>query len=252
MKNPQNRIILALDVPDEKQADRLLSVWDKGDQPFIKVGYQLFFSAGTKWVEKRKKEGQSIFLDLKLHDIPSTVAKGIESLSRLGVDFVTIHASGGTKMMKKAREAAEKSSYGSHRMKLLAVTQLTSTGQRMLNHELGIQGDVSGSVQKMASLAYHAGMDGVICSGMEARLVKKVTSPGFLAVTPGIRPKGSSDHDQKRKVTPCEAVLNGADYLVVGRPVTQAPNPKRAFQELVEEIRKKGVVKRWHGHWKKR
>lgn len=236
MKNPQNRIILALDVPNEKQADALLSRWDEGERPFIKVGYQLFFSAGPKWVEKRKKEGYSIFLDLKLHDIPNTVAKGIQSLSRLGIDFLTIHASGGTKMMEKAREAAEKNANGSHRMKLLAVTQLTSTDQTMLNHELRIRGNISDSVQNMASLAYQVGMDGAICSGREAQLVKKVTGPGFLVVTPGIRPERSPDHDQKRKVTPREAVLNGADYLVVGRPVTQAPDPKKAFQELVDEI----------------
>ena len=237
MENPQNRIFLALDVPDEKQADRLLSLWDPGERPLIKVGYQLFFSAGPQWVEKRKKAGDTIFLDLKLHDIPNTVAKGIESLSRLGVDFVTIHASGGRKMMEKARETAEKHAGGSRRLKLLAVTQLTSTDQRMLNQELGIPGDVRESVQKLASLACDAGMDGVICSGLEARWVKQAAGPGFLAVTPGIRPQGFSNNDQKRIVTPREAVLNGADYLVVGRPVTQAPDPKKAFQSLVEEIR---------------
>lgn len=236
MENPQNRIFLALDVPDEKQADRLLSLWDPGERPLIKVGYQLFFSAGHQWVEKRKNAGDTIFLDLKLHDIPNTVAKGIESLSRLGVDFVTIHASGGRKMMEKAREIAEKHAGGSRRLKLLAVTQLTSTDQRMLNQELGIPGNVRESVQKLASLACDAGMDGVICSGLEARWVKQAAGPGFLAVTPGIRPQGFSNNDQKRIVTPREAVLNGADYLVVGRPVTQAPDPKKAFQSLVEEI----------------
>ncbi|MBA4547529.1 orotidine-5'-phosphate decarboxylase [Thermoactinomyces intermedius] len=237
MENPQNRIFLALDVPDEKQADHLLSLWDPGERPLIKVGYQLFFAAGPQWVEKRKNAGDTIFLDLKLHDIPNTVAKGIESLSRLGVDFVTIHASGGRKMMEKARETADKHADGSRRLKLLAVTQLTSTDQKMLNQELGIPGDVRESVQKLASLACGAGMDGVICSGLEARWVKQVTGTGFLAVTPGIRPQGFSSDDQKRIVTPREAVLNGADYLVVGRPVTQAPDPKKAFQSLVEEIR---------------
>ena len=140
-------------------------------------------------------------------------------------------------MMEKAREIAEKHADGSRRLKLLAVTQLTSTDQRMLNQELGIPGDVRESVQKLASLACDAGMDGVICSGLEARWVKQVTGPEFLAVTPGIRPQGYSNDDQKRIVTPREAVLNGADYLVVGRPVTQAPDPKKAFQSLVEEIR---------------
>lgn len=240
--DPAHRIILALDVPDGKQAERLLSVWDGDFRPFVKVGYQLFFRVGPEWIVKRKEEGYPVFLDLKLHDIPNTVAKGIESLSRLGVDFVTLHASGGRTMMEKAREAAEKGATGFRRMKLLAVTQLTSTDERMLHEELGIGEPLDESVQRLAALAHHSGMDGVICSGLEVQKVKKVTSPEFLAVTPGIRPAGSSAHDQKRMVTPVEALKNGADYLVVGRPVTQAPDPKKAFQKLIENIQEEGVV----------
>lgn len=234
--NPAHRIILALDVPDGKQAERLLSVWDDDFRPFIKVGYQLFFRVGPAWVAKRKEEGYPVFLDLKLHDIPNTVAKGIESLCHLGVDFVTLHAGGGRVMMEKAREAAEKEAAGSRRMKLLAVTQLTSTDQQMLHEELGIAEPLDESVQRLAALAHRSGMDGVICSGLEVQKVKKAASPRFLAVTPGIRPAGSSAHDQKRMVTPGEALKNGADYLVVGRPVTQAPDPKKAFRELIESI----------------
>ncbi len=242
MQNPAHRIILALDVPDRKQAERLLSVWDDDFRPFIKVGYQLFFRVGPEWVAKRKEEGYPVFLDLKLHDIPNTVAKGIESLCRLGVDFVTLHASGGRTMMEKAREAAEKGAAGSRRMKLLAVTQLTSTDQQMLHEELGIGEPLGKSVQRLAELACCSGIDGVICSGLEVKKVKKATSPEFLAVTPGIRPAGSSAHDQKRMVTPREAMKNGADYLVIGRPITQAPDPKQAFKELIASIHQEGVI----------
>ncbi|MBA4601130.1 orotidine-5'-phosphate decarboxylase [Thermoactinomyces sp. AMNI-1] len=236
LQNPAHRIILALDVPDGKQAERLLSVWDDGFRPFIKVGYQLFFRVGPEWVARRKEEGYPVFLDLKLHDIPNTVARGIESLCRLGVDFVTLHASGGRRMMEKARETVEKEATGSRRMKLLAVTQLTSTDQQMLHEELGIGEPLGQSVQRLAVLAHRSGMDGVICSGLEVQTVKKATSPEFLAVTPGIRPAGASAHDQKRVITPDEALKNGADYLVIGRPITQVPDPKKAFQELIESI----------------
>lgn len=240
--NPAHRIILALDVPDGKQAERLLSVWDGDFRPFIKVGYQLFFRVGPEWILKRKEKGYPVFLDLKLHDIPNTVAKGVESLCRLGVDFVTLHAGGGRVMMEKAREAAEKGAAGSRRMKLLAVTQLTSTDQQMLHEELGIGEPLDESVQRLAALAHRSGMDGVICSGLEVQKVKKAASPGFLAVTPGIRPAGASAHDQKRMITPGKALKNGADYLVVGRPVTQAPDPGKAFQELLESIKEEGVI----------
>lgn len=231
------RIIIALDFPEAKVADSFLKYWDGLPKPFIKVGYQLFFQAGSRWVAQKKEEGYSVFLDLKLHDIPQTVAKGIESLSHLGVDFLTIHASGGRAMIEAAREQAEKAAC---RPKLLAVTQLTSTDQYVMNHEIGILGSVQDTVIRYTRLAYTAGADGVICSGLEVQKVKQESSPTFLAVTPGIRPQNSQKEDQKRVVTPAEAWALGADYLVVGRPITQALDPLKVYQALIEEIKQVG------------
>lgn len=230
-----NRVIIALDFPGAESAESFLAHWDGERKPFIKVGYQLFYSVGPHWVAKRKEEGYSVFLDLKLHDIPNTVAKGVESLSRLGVDLLTIHAGGGRTMIEAAREAAEAAA-GSRRMKLLAVTQLTSTDQQMLNLELGIPGTLEECVIRYAQLAERAGADGVICSGQEVAKIKQETSPAFLAVTPGIRPAGSDVQDQKRVVTPADALAAGADYLVVGRPITRAADPKAVFEAIAAEI----------------
>lgn len=231
------RIIIALDLPEPEAAEALLSHWEGMPKPFIKVGYQLFFRTGPEWVAQKKEQGYPIFLDLKLHDIPQTVAKGVESLARLGVDFLTLHAAGGRAMLEAARERAEKWATGLFRTRLLAVTQLTSTDQRMMNEEIGIPGSVWDAVSRYTRLAHEAGADGVICSGLEAGHVKRLTSPRFLAVTPGIRPRGADRGDQKRVVTPSEAWKDGADFLVVGRPITQAENPKAVFDAMVEEIR---------------
>lgn len=233
----ESPIIIALDFPGAPQAEGFLNHWDKNDaKPFIKIGYQLFFQVGPSWVAKRKEEGYSIFLDLKLHDIPNTVAKGVESLNRLGVDFLTIHASGGLEMMQKAVEAAT-TSLESSAMKLLGVTQLTSTDQQVLNKEIGILGSVEETVIRYAQLAHQAGVHGVICSGQEVKRVKEATAPSFLAVTPGIRPLGSDSQDQKRVVTPRMAIEAGADYLVIGRPITQQKDPRQAYEMILNEIR---------------
>jgi orotidine-5'-phosphate decarboxylase len=234
--DPFQQVIVALDLPTATVAEAFLSHWQAERKPFIKVGYQLFYAVGPKWIANRKEEGYAIFLDLKLHDIPNTVGKGVESLSRLGVDLLTIHASGGQAMMQAAREATEKRAYASHRTRLLAVTQLTSTDQAMLHQELGITGTMEECVIRYATLAAQAGMDGVICAGEEVAKIKQVTSSLFLAVTPGIRPLGEQVQDQKRVMTPTSAIAAGADYLVIGRPITQAKNPKEAFEAMVTEI----------------
>jgi orotidine-5'-phosphate decarboxylase len=227
-----NQIIVALDYSLE-EAETFLQTFPKA---FIKVGYQLFYQAGSSWVAKRKEEGYHVFLDLKLHDIPNTVYEGVKSISKLGVDFLTIHASGGSQMIQKAREAAEFASTADFRTKILAVTQLTSTDQSMLNGELQIQGDVASSTIHLAKLAERAGADGVICSGEEVSSIKQATSPSFLAVTPGIRPQEAGDDDQKRVVTPPQAIARGADYLVIGRPITKAANPLHAYQSILQSI----------------
>lgn len=230
------RIFIALDYSTAAEADRLLAHWPKEKKPSIKVGYQLFYAVGPRWVAERKAEGYTVFLDLKLHDIPHTVAKGVETLSRLGVDFLTIHASGGRAMIGAAREMAEKKCGANGRLRLLAVTQLTSTDQAMLNNEIGIPGTVRSSVLQYTQLAQTAGADGVICSAHEAGEVKANAGSRFLAVTPGIRPKGSDHGDQKRVMTPGEAIAAGADYLVVGRAITNAADPKQAYEAIVSEI----------------
>lgn len=227
----KNQVIIALDFPKPSVAEEFLQLWKNEEKPFIKVGYQLFYQVGPNWVARRKEEGYSIFLDLKLHDIPQTVASAVEALIQLNVDFLTIHASGGKKMMEAAKEMARGSN-----LRLLAVTQLTSTDQQMLNQELQIAGTVADSVLHLSQLADQAGMDGVICSGQEVQMIKQVTSSNFLAVTPGIRPQGSEEHDQKRVVTPQKAIEAGADYLVIGRPIIRAASPLDVYKQVVDEI----------------
>lgn len=227
-------VIIALDLPSQQEAESFLDRFQGAEKPFIKVGYQLFYQVGPTWVREKKEQGYSIFLDLKLHDIPNTVQKGVTSLLGLGVDFLTIHAAGGTEMIRAAREVIDQAQSN---LKLLAVTQLTSTDQTMLNNELGIPGTVADTVVRYAQMAERTGAHGVICSAQEASSIKKSTSASFLAVTPGIRPAGTDVQDQKRVMTPAMAIENGADYLVVGRPITQAVDPVAVYQEMLEQIR---------------
>lgn len=227
------RVIVALDLC-LSEANLFLASFPNA---FIKVGYQLFYEAGPAWVAQKKEEGYQIFLDLKLHDIPNTVYEGVKAVSRLGVDFLTIHASGGSEMIKGARQAVEETASAIHRTKLLAVTQLTSTDQGMLNKELQIAGDVASSTIHLAQLAEQAGADGVICSGQEVLEIKKATSTSFMAITPGIRPLTAGQDDQKRVVTPVEAIHRGADYLVIGRPITKSLDPVGTYQAILQDIK---------------
>lgn len=227
----KKQVIIALDFPKSTIAEEFLELWKGKEKPFIKVGYQLFYQVGPDWVARRKEEGYSVFLDVKLHDIPQTVASAVKALKRLHVDFLTLHASGGKEMMQAAKEEAKGSD-----LRLFAVTQLTSTDQRMLNEELQIAGTVEDSVVHLSQVADQVGMDGVICSGHEVKRIKQVTSPHFLAITPGIRPLGSEANDQKRIVTPKMAIEAGADYLVIGRPITRAASPLAVYQQVLDEI----------------
>lgn len=230
-----SQVIIALDFPTVDQAETFLRSFSGHKKPFIKIGYQLFYQVGPDWIAQRKAEGYPVFLDLKLHDIPQTVAGAVQSLARLEVDLLTLHAAGGSAMIEAAKNAAADT-----QTKLLAVTQLTSTDQQMLNEELTIAGSVADSVIHLSRLAYAAGADGVICAGQEAAQIKQATSPDFLAVTPGIRPSGSLSHDQKRIVTPAQAVSQGADYLVIGRPITRAEDPLAVYQQVINEIEREG------------
>lgn len=230
------RVIVALDVPTAEEADALLARLD-GAVRTVKVGMQLFYAAGPAYIASLKGRGLAVFLDLKGHDIPNTVKGAMESLTRLGVDMVTVHAAGGRAMLEAARDGVERAlAPGQRRPLLLAVTVLTSIDARTLNEELGVAGGVEEAVLRYALLACDAGCDGVVASAREVPAVKAACGPTFVAVTPGIRPAGAARGDQARTVTPADAIQRGADYLVVGRPVAESPDPRAAFVQVVAEV----------------
>ena len=222
-------LIIALDFPEADQAIRFSNKLDPA-LCRVKVGKELFTQAGPKLVETLMKKGFEVFLDLKFHDIPNTVAAACRAAANLGVWMVNVHAMGGSAMMKAAREAIEDSS-----CKLIAVTLLTSMGREDLK-EIGLMGEPLDIVDRLATLAKSCNLDGVVCSAMEAAMLRTKFGKDFCLVTPGIRPAGSSQGDQKRIMTPKEAIASGSDYLVIGRPIREAPDPSRALQAILEEI----------------
>lgn len=231
------RVILALDVAEGERA-LTLAQQAAGLCGGVKVGLELFTAAGPEVVRRLTAEGRRVFLDLKFHDIPNTVAGAARAAARLGCWMLDVHAAGGAEMMRRAREeaAAEAARLGRPRPLVVAVTVLTSLDRRMLVGTLGWSGEPADLVRRLALLAAEAGLDGVVCSPAEAALVKATCGPSFLAVTPGIRPAGAPTDDQRRLATPAAAVAAGADYLVVGRAVTAAPDPPAALAALVAEL----------------
>lgn len=227
--------MVALDRPDEAAAESLIRALE-GIPCWLKVGMELFYAAGPAFVAGLKDRGYRVFLDVKMHDIPNTVKGGAASVTRLGVDLFNVHAAGGVRMMEAALEGAEAASGGRLRPRVIAVTQLTSTSQAVLNDEIGIPGTAEEAVVRYARLARRAGLDGVVASAREVRAVKAACGGGFLAVTPGIRPASASADDQERIMTPREALDAGADFLVIGRPITAAPDPREAFESIVKEL----------------
>ncbi|MGZ6126386.1 MAG: orotidine-5'-phosphate decarboxylase [Myxococcales bacterium] len=219
-----NRICAALDVPDPGAAERLASKL-AGHVGLFKVGLELFVAHGRAAVEAVRKFGAPIFLDLKLHDIPQTVESAARAVAALGVEYVTVHASGGAEMIRAARRALP-------RTKLLAVTALTSLGPDDLD-AVGLARD---SVPRLARLALSAGADGVVCSPQEVAALRASMGPGPLLVVPGIRPSGAEPGDQRRTGTPAEAVRAGASILVIGRPLRDAPDPAAAADAIAREI----------------
>jgi orotidine-5'-phosphate decarboxylase len=226
-----SKIIVALDFANAKDA---LSLVNQLDPTLckLKVGKELFTAVGPQLVEQLVDKGFKVFLDLKFHDIPNTVAKACEAASNLGVWMLNVHASGGSAMMKAALEGVNNSKYSPY---LIAVTVLTSMSQENLT-EMGIHNSIENQVLKLASLAQEAGLHGVVCSAMEAAQLRKVTGNDFLLVTPGIRPATASLDDQNRVMTPSKALSMGASYLVIGRPITQAKDPIQALLAINEEI----------------
>ncbi len=233
--NTHERIIIALDVKTREEALALAAAL--GDACVFKVGLELFTAEGPSLFKKLEALRKSIFLDLKLHDIPNTVAGAVGSAMSHGVRMMTLHTSGGREMMAaaaaRAREAAE--SAKGPRPLLLGVTVLTSLKEPDLA-EVGMTADVPAQVLRLAGLAKAAGLDGVVCSPREIEALRREFGRELVIVTPGIRPAWSAAQDQKRIMTPAEAVARGADYLVIGRPVTAAPEPAEAFRRVVREI----------------
>jgi len=232
----KDRLIVALDVDTEAKALELVRKL-KNDVKIFKVGLELFSSAGTSIVGKIKKEGCEVFLDLKFHDIPNTVARAATAVTGLGAFMINVHALGGYEMMKKAVEAVrqEASRLKTERPKLIAVTVLTSTDENGLKR-VGISDNIESEVMKLASLAKEAGLDGVVASAKEAGLIRAGLGKEFLIVTPGVRPSWAASGDQRRVAAPADAIKGGADYIVIGRPVTEAADPGEAAKRIAEEM----------------
>ena len=227
MTNVKSNVIVALDYDDQHQA---LALADRLDPTFcrLKVGKELFTAAGPSIVKNLSDRGFDIFLDLKFHDIPNTVAKAIGAAADLGVWMANVHASGGSRMMSAAKKALD--SKGSE-MLLIGVTVLTSMDASDLE-EVGVRRNPSAQVLHLAELAKHSGLDGVVCSAQEAKLLKESLGPEFKLVTPGIRLADSAADDQRRILTPADAVALGSDYLVIGRPITQSTDPLATLSEI--------------------
>lgn len=234
-KSAAHRIIVALDVDTRQQALSLVEGLPEGQ--VFKIGLRLFTAEGPSLLQDVAQKGKKLFLDLKLHDIPNTVAGAVAMAARQGVAMMTLHASGGREMMMRAAEAAveEAEASGVGRPLLLGVTVLTSLKDAELG-EIGIPADAAGQVLRLAHLAQDAGMDGIVCSPQELAMVRAEFGEGFLVVTPGIRPLWAAAQDQKRIMTPAAALAGGADYLVIGRPIIAAPSPGEAFAKIRREL----------------
>ncbi len=227
----RDRVIVALDVPDLTALHQYLAQLG-GEPTFYKVGLELYLAEGARAVEAVKRRGGRVFLDLKLHDIPETVARATRSAVAMGVDFLTVHTAGGHQMLLRAAEAAGSDT------RVLGVTVLTSLTDEDLRAD-GQLGSVASVVRGRARVAAKAGLAGLVCSPHEVALVKDV-APTLVAVVPGVRPAGAALGDQKRVATPGEAVRNGADFIVIGRPLRDAPLPAAAFAAVVREIEAAG------------
>jgi len=230
---PSERLIVALDVPSASEATKI--VVSLGETvKFYKVGMQLYTAEGPKMVRDLIASGKLVFLDLKYHDIPNTVAAAVRGAVQLGVSMLTVHASGGTKMLKAAVEA---SGVGTSKVstKLVAITVLTSMDEQQL-HETGVRGELLDQVVKLGSIALDAGCAGVVSSAHEVKALRAKLGGEFVAVTPGVRPAGAAHGDQSRVVTPAEAIAAGATHIVVGRPIMTAPDPVAVAKKILKEI----------------
>ncbi len=233
----KERLIVALDVPSMEEALALVDEL-KDEVGMFKVGLELFTHCGTKLLDELKRLEAPVFFDGKFHDIPNTVAAASREIAGRGVEMFNVHAQGGSEMIKAAQKAAHEAADAASvkRPILLAVTVLTSISQEILTNDLGISDKVDQVVGRYASLAFKSGADGVVASAKEVPIIRSQVGNKFIIVTPGIRPTWASDDDQKRIVTPNEAVKMGTDYVVVGRPITRAKDRKDAAKRIAEEL----------------
>ena len=226
-------VIIACDFPSWEKTKEFLNLFSD-EKPFVKIGMELFYAEGPEAVREIKARGHKIFLDLKLHDIPNTVKNGMKSLSALDIDMCNVHAAGTIDMMKAALEGLTKAD--GTRPLLIAVTQLTSTDEARLHSELLIDKSMDETVMHYAKNAMTAGLDGVVCSPLEAAKVKQVCGSKFLTVTPGIRFEGGETGDQMRVTTPRKAKEMGSDFIVIGRPITASADPVKAYRQAVNDF----------------
>ena len=233
----KDKIIVALDVPTKEEA--LAIVEELGDAVgAYKIGMQLYNAVGPEILDEVAKRNGKVFLDLKFHDIPNTVASAVRTVANLGVFMFNVHASGGYTMMAEAVKALKEESeqLGVEKPLLIAVTVLTSMSEEEMQKEVGVSRSIGEQVVALAKMAKEAGMDGVVASPLEIEMIREACGPDFLIVTPGIRPRDAALGDQKRVKTPGEAVRDGADYLVIGRPITKASDRMTAVKDIVSEI----------------
>ena len=224
-------VIVALDFKNKEEALKFLNNFE--ESIYVKIGMELFYSEGPSIVREIKEMGHKIFLDLKFHDIPNTVAGAMRSCLSLGVDMINLHASGGSQMMTAAMDEAKKAD----KMPLvIAVTVLTSMDEKTMKEELHVESSVEEAVVSYAELTKKSGLQGIVCSALEVKKIKEVMGKDFLTITPGIRPLESTAGDQSRVVTPAMARELGSDYIVVGRPITKAENPREAYEKIKNEF----------------
>ncbi len=235
--NLKNRIIVALDTADFTQAKSLVKTL-KRDVPIFKIGSELFTACGPRAIQMVRESGREVFLDLKFHDIPNTVHRSVRAAIQYEVAMLTIHVSGGLRMMQEACVAAadEAQKKNLELPKLIGVTLLTSLSEEDVKNEIGLSKPIQETVLRYAGLAQRAGLDGIVASAFEIKRIREHYGPDFLIVTPGVRPEGASRDDQERVLTPKEAFDLGASYIVMGRPITQATSPADAMARVIQSL----------------
>lgn len=231
--NLESRIIVALDFPTFYETKKFVDEVGS-DLRFVKLGLELFCGEGPKMISYLKEKDLKVFLDLKLHDIPNTVKGAVKRILNYGVDFLTVHAAGGPQMLSYAKEAVMEGKEEQRKLKLLAVTILTSLDREILNNDLQMPGDLNHRFTNLSLMSYKNGMDGIICSPNDLSSIKNEVNESFLKVTPGIRIKGSLTQDQKRVATPQFAFENGATHIVVGREITKSLDPRKSLAEIID------------------